>query len=517
MRRILFSMALAVVALAVSCNNDEPTEDALLTLTSEAVVNVESDGGEVVINYTLTNAQQGATPSVLTAADWIAVKDKSNGAIVLKIAANNQKEERRAPVIVTYLDQRFDVEVVQAYEDPEGVGLELTSEPEVEVSRAGGALSITYSLKQDLIDEQISVVFEEDCDWVQIYNRDLYREVRLNVMLNATGVTRSTTVQLYYGGESVSVVLNQKGDGDYYFVASDIYGSYYGDKFSPGVDNYWFIFIDNGFNENGGTMPNSTFYRIDAYGDLYAGTDSEVPIPVGTYVLDKDNTYAHGTFAVENSGYFVTDNMGQHGPAALFDSGELIVEKGRMTLNVVINGEKHTVIYEGDALLSNDANEVMIHTNLVEDYTADLSNHHIIYANYGDFYDYGYQNWVFLITPNEGDGDNFQFDVITNKKTIDEGFMGEYVGSDVLKTNSYIYGFEFDSQMEGSWYFTLSLSRYAALRSGNMSLIDNGDNTVTLDIEVYDELRNRITGHWTGSWDDITPAPQTSSIVYKER
>jgi hypothetical protein len=32
-----------------------------------------------------------------------------------------------------------------------------------------------------------------------------------------------------------------------------------------------------------------------------------------------------------------------------------------------------------------------------------------------------------------------------------------------------------------------------------MSIKDNGDGTVTVDIDVKDDLRNRITGTWTGT------------------
>ena len=39
----------------------------------------------------------------------------------------------------------------------------------------------------------------------------------------------------------------------------------------------------------------------------------------------------------------------------------------------------------------------------------------------------------------------------------------------------------------------------APFRSGNVNVKDNGDGTVTVDIDVKDDLRNRITGTWTGT------------------
>jgi hypothetical protein len=38
----------------------------------------------------------------------------------------------------------------------------------------------------------------------------------------------------------------------------------------------------------------------------------------------------------------------------------------------------------------------------------------------------------------------------------------------------------------------------APFRDGNVSVVDNGDGTVTVEIDVLDDLRNRITGSWTG-------------------
>ena len=54
------------------------------------------------------------------------------------------------------------------------------------------------------------------------------------------------------------------------------------------------------------------------------------------------------------------------------------------------------------------------------------------------------------------------------------------------------------SQLLCSWYFTVDQNELAPFRKGNMSVKDNGDGTVTVEIEGYDDLRNKITGTWTG-------------------
>jgi hypothetical protein len=38
----------------------------------------------------------------------------------------------------------------------------------------------------------------------------------------------------------------------------------------------------------------------------------------------------------------------------------------------------------------------------------------------------------------------------------------------------------------------------APLRGGNMDVVDNGDGTLSVNISVYDDLKNHITASWTG-------------------
>ena len=51
-----------------------------------------------------------------------------------------------------------------------------------------------------------------------------------------------------------------------------------------------------------------------------------------------------------------------------------------------------------------------------------------------------------------------------------------------------------------------------AFRGGNVSVVDNGDGTMTVEIDVTDDRRNRITGTWTGVPEQFVE----SSVVYNE-
>jgi hypothetical protein len=164
----------------------------------------------------------------------------------------------------------------------------------------------------------------------------------------------------------------------------------------------------------------------------------------------------------------------------------------------VVNGESHHVVFVGDTTLVDNQSSVTIYSTLDGDYDADLSNHYMVYECYGDYYDFGYTNWMFVLAPENGYGDCFQFDIITGYQDIESGFTGDYISSDFLAMNSFIPGWTDGVNMQCSWFFTANQSEVAPLRGGEMSVKENPDGTVTVDINVKDDLRNTITGHWTG-------------------
>ena len=99
----------SMVMLNVACDDKQETLPVVMTLTSSSVMDIDDKGGELVITYELTNVSSTENLQIITAADWIYVKDKSAvGRIELMIDANHEESNRMAPVIVTYADQRFD-------------------------------------------------------------------------------------------------------------------------------------------------------------------------------------------------------------------------------------------------------------------------------------------------------------------------------------------------------------------------------------------------------------------------
>lgn len=488
-------MLLAMGIFAVACEGQKES-DFKVVITSSTEVRVGKFAEDVVIHYDILGVEDALATVNISNADWLRVSKHESDSLVISVADNETGAERMAAVTLSYEGSTATVVISQSAEATEPV-LESLSGSEITLERMGTVLNIEYRLENRNPMDYVFV--KSSADW--IYSIDTAREgvVSLGIATNKTKALRETVITVGYGSASFDVKLSQRGDGEINFRASMLSGEYLGDALTPGVGNYWFILSDRGFNEDGTARPSATYYRIDAYGPVYQGYESCPPIANGTYTFDKENTYAEWTFTAEYSGFWVTNTNGKRDEAiATFESGTMTVESGKVTLDVVVNGEAHHVVFVGDTTLVDNQGEVVIYSTLDGDYDADLSNHYMVYECYGDYYDFGYTNWMFVLAPENGYGDCFQFDIITGYQDIESGFTGDYISSDFLAMNSFIPGWTDGVNMQCSWFFTANQSEVAPLRGGEMSVKENPDGTVTVDINVKDDLRNTITGHWTG-------------------
>lgn len=497
MKRLFTIMfALAGLFALVGCESEEGVGGGL-TITSPTEVTIGKYATEFMIEYTAENEAE-----VTLSSEWLRVSKHNTGIvdgmvkgkITVQVEDNETGGTRMAAVTLAVGTERATV-VVNQLGIAEEATITITSGDTIDVKRAGSKAVIEYTLVgKNPVDY---VYVKSDADW--IYSMDTMDDgkIELGVATNTTGKARETVVTIGYGTATATTTLRQAGDGEMVFEAPILYGEYLGDALTPGVGNYWFFITDRGFSSEGNSLPNATYYRIDAYGPISTDVDY-IKIPKGTYTYDTENTYAEWTFTAEYSGFWVTDKDGRRGDIAPFEEGTLVVEDGKITLTVKVDGETHTAVFRGNATLSDSRGEVTVYSTLDGDYEADLSNHYMVYACEGDYYDFGYYNWMFIIAPNSGEGDCFQFDVITGYNDKESGFIGDYTASDYLATWSFIPGWTNMSQLLCSWYFTSDQSEMAPFRKGNMSVKDNGDGTVTVEIEGYDDLRNKITGKWTG-------------------
>ena len=493
MRRILLFAAVISSLVFASCEVGDNNSETAIKITSATPVEIGIYAGEFVINYDIAGIED-VTADVKITSDWLRVSKHVPGTVAVAHEENNTGGTRQAAVMLSYNGATATVVVSQTSEATTPI-LTLIGDEVINIERAGQKIMISYKLENT---NPVDYVYAKtSADW--IYSIECKGgKVNLGVATNMSGKERETKVTVGYGSASFDVVVKQSGSGDINFNAPTLWGDYYGDALTPGAANYWLFLTDRSFDSEGKSYPNATYYRIDAYGPLATGSGI-VAIPDGTYTYDPNNTYAQWTFTAEWSGFWVTDANANRDAILKFEEGAtLVVEGNKITLNAKVNGEQHNVIFEGENALLDSRGNVTVLTTLEGDYEADLSDHYMIYECYGDYYDYGAFNWMFVITPNSGEGDCFQLDIITGHNDKESGFAGDYVASDVLRQWSFIPGWTDGYNLQCSWFFTADNNDLAPFRGGNVSVVDNGDGTMTVDINVTDDRRNRITGSWRG-------------------
>lgn len=495
MRRLLLSAAFILMLMFAACENGD-NSGSKIVITSPVEMNIGMYGGRATITYTTVGDVSPEDIDVTHTGEWLRiVSSKALGEVVIDTEVNETGGTRMGAVTIVFGSQRETI-VINQSGTPEEPVITLTSASEIELDRAGQPIEITYTIKNKNLEGYTFA--KVDSDWIYSIDTKTDGIVTLHVATNCSNVSRTANIEVGYDSSSFNVSLTQAGEGDYNFTATTLDGEYYGDVYTPGAGNYWLKLSDRGFNSEGASMPFGTYYRIDAYGLVYSGDNSQIELPEGEYTYDPEGTYASWTFVADYSDFFVNDKNGKHEEKHAIESGKMIVKENQITLELVINGQKHNVVYNGDTTVVDARGDITILSTLDDDYALDLSNHTMIYECYGDYYDYGYTNWMFVIMPNSGTGDCIQFDIITSYSDEADGFTGDYVSSDVLATNSFIPGWVQSDVMECSWFFTADTSERAPMRGGTMSVKANDDGTFTVDIDVEDDLRNRIYGSWTG-------------------
>lgn len=111
---LINALIVAIVPFVVSCepiDTDNPPQLVLDTYK----LNVDGGGGDITLFYALRNGVKGGEFEVVTAANWISLKEVTENTIVLRIEASNIDEERFASVTIKYpgLDPSVRVSVLQ--------------------------------------------------------------------------------------------------------------------------------------------------------------------------------------------------------------------------------------------------------------------------------------------------------------------------------------------------------------------------------------------------------------------
>ena len=284
------------------------------------------------------------------------------------------------------------------------------------------------------------------------------------------------------------------------------YATYYGDQYSPGVaDNFYFFLSDKGFDADGWELPNATYYRFDLFSNI-VNPEEGLAIPYGTYTIDNGSSEPF-TIGAQYSAYYIMDSEGwDYAVSSAITSGTVTISEDGVVADLMIAGAHHVVTFSGDILVTDASSGggeggggEGPYSTLWEDYRCNFDDHTLYYAYYGDYYEVGYMNWTFAVMPNDGEGDFVQFDVLAGADST-TNFFGEYAINDSFEAyTSYTGYIDWDGYMVGAWYYTEDGYTMAPFVDGTMSVVDNGDGTVTVEFDVYDDCDNNITGSWTGA------------------
>ena len=156
----LFYALLALPFLLVACEPEpapEPVKDAVLTLTSDAVMTFENTG-KGVITYTLENAPEGALPTATCEADWILDLEVAE-TITFNVEFQDPylAEADQTVIKVAYEEQSFEVTVKRlAQEVPYAMDIEMA-----------GAARIP-SVEFGLADNYFVLAFADDAENIEL-------------------------------------------------------------------------------------------------------------------------------------------------------------------------------------------------------------------------------------------------------------------------------------------------------------------------------------------------------------
>lgn len=156
-------------------------------------------------------------------------------------------------------------------------------------------------------------------------------------------------------------------------------------------------------------------------------------------------------------------------------------------------------------------------TTLPDDYELNLTDAKAVASYFGDYYDYGLDNWILRLTPTSGT-DGFQLEYFGNGTDLfDEGLpTGTFSAGTEPGQGKFIIGYLEGYNMYGTWFIGGydsygNVTQFAPAMDGTVTITHNSGNIYTLSIDLYDDAfdPNNFTGTWTGevSFNDQSSLP----------
>ena len=410
-------------------------------------------------------------------------------------------------------------------------GFEITSDTLFNAKAEGETIAVTYTIHTAIEGESVSCKMATGADFLTI-THPAEGVLLFSVAANRTNVERVAVVEVCYGADKTTIVVNQAAgtaaNYDVELTLGFMNGFYYGQKYGEGSDRYIIFLSDKGMNNVGQAYPNTTYYYIDAFGPV-ATNGAPYSLPVGTYTYDVSNSGRPFTINTENSQILQsTDTEVQNVPIT---NAQMVVTANKIVLEVTVNGELHCVTYNGSLGLTdlstenggggddnggNDdpmsGSEKEAKSTLTDDYCITFPDQPRAKWSYeGDWWKTGYSNYVIMVMNKYNGyviGDTLQLDIVVNNTDKNGNFFGSYRCSYTPGPGVMVAGFtDSGARPVGTWYFeygggSAGYSNYAMIIDGEVTISDNGDGTTHIVLDAYDCHGNNITCDWSGVIED---------------
>ena len=500
MKRFITMLVVSAIAF-MACKKEEAPKPPVFNVTSEKTMNFEAAGGNGTITYTIENPSEDLSVIAQCEAEWIT--DITEGtSVTFTVVANESLEARSTEITVSYGESVQKVNVSQAGRVPNPV-LTLTSDATMPYTYEGGAGTITYTLE----DPKPGVEVTATCAQEWITDITVGDQITFNVAANEATEAREATIAVAYGDLGFNVTVVQEGDPAITFAAAVLSAEYYGTAYSD-YYNYFVSLSDIGFDEDGYALPNATYFQVDLYSTVEAGS-GDLRIPDGVYTFDANDTFEAGTFSAEYSKLVITNEMGD-GDIIYFVGGTMTVTSEGIVLVVECeNGQKYRAVYEGEPVVEGEPPL----SNLEDDYSVNSDNGFFYGESWGDYFGIGKQDYLVSIYA-DGEtfsGDCFMLEILNDNPA---GITGTYkpipydaaMSGDVVE-DCYLIGLyeDYDGDLFpiGSWLLSIlsneiTFERAAPLEMGDM-VITQEDGIYTFTFNGFDDAGNKITASVKGT------------------
>ena len=190
-----------------------------LSVDIEGIITMEAKGGEVTINYTITDPVEGLELEATTQQDWIGNINVGE-AVTLFVDVNNSVEQRVGMVTLAYGEESITLAIQQAAaEVNEDVKFSVTSDRKMAFASKGGNGTISYTIEDaEAADAQPSA--KVDVDWVRI-DEITAEAVNFTVGRNTETSKRSTKITLSYKGSELTVFVDQEAASNEVTLTAD--------------------------------------------------------------------------------------------------------------------------------------------------------------------------------------------------------------------------------------------------------------------------------------------------------